>query len=593
MRNAKTTLEIIHRRGQLGKSLERIYRNLYNPEIYIEGYARMYSNKGALTKGVTEETVDGMDLTKIEKIIELVKTERYDFSSARRIYIEKKNSSKKRPLGIPTWTDKLVQYAIKEILEAYYEPQLSPHSHGFRPKRGCHTALEEVKHQWRGTIWFIEGDIKGCFDNIDHDILMNILAKKIKDNRFLGLLRKLLKTGYLEGWKKHKTYSGTPQGSVLSPILANIYLNELDRYVEGTLLPKYNYGKTRARNKEYEAARGKHIYAKRMGRHEIAKVWDKLSRQIPSKDTQDPKYRRLRYVRYADDFLLGFVGTKAEALEIKESLRQFLKRELNLELSKDKTLITHGRTERANFLGYEISTGQCDSKIDKGGKRGVNGQILLHVPQSKVKEFLRPFKLRGKARRRPEWLRRTVFEIIRQYQSVYRGIAQYYQLAGDRSYRLAPIKQTMEHSLVLTLANKLDTPVNKVYKKYRQNLNGYKCLVCTASKERKSYRAVWGGISLTKPKTRKTQQINDTIHYLNSGKTDVVERLLANTCEMCGSQDRVQVHHIRALKDIKKNGRKEKPQWMQIMIQRSRKTLVVCHNCHVEIHQGKYDGHVA
>jgi len=199
MRDADTTLLIIEDRGKRNLPLENVYRRLFNPDLFLKAYGRRYRNEGAMTKGTTPETVDGMSLQKIEGIIELLRHERFKWSPVRRVLIPKGNG-KTRPLGIPTWSDKLLQEVMRSILEAYYEPQFSPNSHGFRPRRGCHTALKDIFHAWTGTRWFIEGDIKGCFDNIDHTILLSILREKIHDNRFLNLVDNLLKAGYLEEW---------------------------------------------------------------------------------------------------------------------------------------------------------------------------------------------------------------------------------------------------------------------------------------------------------------------------------------------------------------------------------------------------------
>jgi group II intron reverse transcriptase/maturase len=250
MRDAKTVLEIVHERGKRGLPLEDVYRMLYNPHLYMLAYGRLYRNKGAMTPGMTAETVDGMTLEKIRLIIESIRHEQYRWTPVKRVYIPKKNG-KKRPLGMPTWSDKLVQEVMRLILEAYYEPQFSNHSHGFRPNRGCHTALTAIERPWTGTVWFIEGDIKGCFDNIDHEVLLTIIAEKIHDNRFLRLLSYMFKAGYEEKWTYHATYSGTPQGGVISPILSNIYLDGLDKFVETELLPTYNKGRRRRENPAY------------------------------------------------------------------------------------------------------------------------------------------------------------------------------------------------------------------------------------------------------------------------------------------------------------------------------------------------------
>ncbi len=354
MRDAATVLSIIRERGKRGLPLEDIYRQLYNPELYLYAYARLYSNDGAMTQGVTHETVDAMSLKKIETIIDAVRHERYRWTPVKRIYIPKKNG-KKRPLGIPSWSDKLLQEVIRLILEAYYEPQFSEYSHGFRPERGCHTALTKVKETWTGTKWFLEGDITQCYDCIDHQVLLSLLREKLHDNRFLRLLDHLLQAGYLEDWRYHKTLSGTPQGSIGSPTLSNIYLDKLDKYVETRLIPQYTREKQRRHNGPYFALMKKASKKRKKGELEEASKLTKQAQQLPTVDPNDPNYRRLYYIRYADDTLFGFAGPKKEIEEIKQRLSDFLRDTLKLELSQEKTLITHAHTEAARFLGYELS----------------------------------------------------------------------------------------------------------------------------------------------------------------------------------------------------------------------------------------------
>jgi group II intron reverse transcriptase/maturase len=323
MQTADTLMTVIRSRGERGLPLERVYRSLFNPELYLQAYANLYSNQGAMTKGVTGDTVDGMSLAKISSIIEDIRHERFRWTPVRRTYIPKANG-KMRPLGIPTWRDKVVQEVIRLILESYFEPQFSDASHGFRPERGCHTALTTVQRTWKGTKWFVEGDIKGCFDNIDHTVLLGILRRSIHDGRFLALVEGLLKAGYMEDWKFNRTHSGTPQGGVVSPLLANIYLNELDRFVTTELIPAYTKGDKRKSNPEYERLRSRAKKAKAKGDMEKSRAYALQARQVPSSDAYDPGYRRLRYVRYADDFMLGLIGTKAEAEEIKQRVKTWL-----------------------------------------------------------------------------------------------------------------------------------------------------------------------------------------------------------------------------------------------------------------------------
>ena len=378
MRNAKTVLDIIHARGKQGLPLEDVYRQLYNPDLYLRAYGKIYKNDGAMTRGSTGETVDGMSQEKISHMIDLVRQERVKWTPVRRTYIPKSNG-KQRPLGMPTWTDKLLQEVMRSILEAYYEPQFSVYSHGFRPKLGCHTALRDIV-KWGGTTWFIEGDIKGYFDNIDHQVMLAILRENIHDNRFIRLIENLLKAGYMEDWTYHPTLSGTPQGGIISPMLSNIYLDRLDQFVETTLMPMYNGNQKRKKNREYTALQARMLRAGKTGNVTTYDALRKQLQRIPSYDRTDPDFRRLRYVRYADDTLLGFVGPKAEAQDIKEKLRSFLADTLKLELSEEKTLITHAQTERAKFLGYEIIRFHDDTRHDRSGRRSINGDMSLQVP---------------------------------------------------------------------------------------------------------------------------------------------------------------------------------------------------------------------
>jgi len=313
MRNAETVLGAIHERGKKGLPLEDLYRQLYNPNLYLLAYGRIYRNAGAMTPGATEETADGMSLVKIGTIIDALRHETYRWTPVRRIHIEKKNSKKKRPLGIPTWSDKLLQEVMRLLLEAYCEPQFSPASHGFRPQRGCHTALQEIYHKWVGTKWFIEGDIAQCFDALDHEVLLSILREKIHDNRFVRLIDHLLRTGYLEDWRYNATLSGSAQGAVLSPILSNIYLDKLDQFVEQKILPKYTRGDRRRINPAWQKLQQRAKKLEKAGNRMEAKQLRRQMQQLPSLDPADSGYRRLRYIRYADDMLFGFSGPHNEA----------------------------------------------------------------------------------------------------------------------------------------------------------------------------------------------------------------------------------------------------------------------------------------
>ncbi len=589
MRETETILGMIRERGTKGLHLERVYRLLFNRQLYLRAYGRLAPNKGAMTAGATPETVDGMCVAKIDAIIDDLRHERYRWTPVRRTYIPKKNG-KLRPLGIPTWSDKLLQEVIRSILEAYYEPQFSPHSHGFRAGRGCHTALGEINRNWSGTTWFIEGDIKGCFDNIDHQVLLSTLAEKIHDNRFLRLLANLLKAGYLEDWRYGQTLSGTPQGVVISPILANIYLDRLDKFVAGVLAPAYNRGAKRQLNRDWLRVYGKAQYLARTGRRHEAKVMRRQAQTLPCFDVADSGFRRLRFIRYADDFLLGFSGPRSEAEEIKRQLGEFLRDHLRLELSAAKTLITSARAEAAHFLGYEIVVLQDNDKLTHG-RRAINGNVGLRVPAEVIKAKCQTYQKRGKPVHRPQLLQASDYTILAQYQTEFRGLAQYYQLAYNVCH-LNRLKWVMEQSLTKTLAAKLKLSVQKVYARYGtvlQTANGPRkgLQVVVERPGKRALVAQWGGISLRR---RKQAVLDDQPPSVYNGRTELLERLLADTCELCGSSANVEVHHVRALKDLERRGRAARPEWARLMATRHRKTLVVCRPCHRDIHAGRLDG---
>ena len=413
MQNAETVLNVIRERGERGLPLENIYRLLYNRNLYLRAYGRIASNQGATTKGVTAETMDGMSLAKIDRIIEALRYERFRWTPVRRVNIPKPNGTT-RALGIPTGPDKLLQEVIRMILEAYYEPQFSDRSHGFRPDRGCHTALSNVTTHWTGVRWVVEGDIKGCFDNIDHEVLLSVLGEKLHDNRFLRLLKYLLKAGYVEDWKYGRTLSGTPQGGIVSPILANIYLDRLDKFVENVLIPAHTRGSERRDNREYTRLLNQAARQRKRGNHAEALQLRKQMQQLPSRDPYDPGYRRLRYVRYADDFVLGFIGPKVEAQQVKESLETFLHDTLKLELSREKTLITHATSQAARFLGYELVNQQANDQLDRNGRRRVNGQIGLRVPANVIEQHCQAYMRKGKPAHRSYLLHDEDFGIVAQ-----------------------------------------------------------------------------------------------------------------------------------------------------------------------------------
>ena len=586
MQSAETVLGVLRERGRRGLPLDELYRQLFNPQLYLLAYGRIYSNKGAMTPGASGETVDGMSLAKIGRIIDALRHERFRFSPVRRVYIPKKNG-KKRPLGLPSWTDKLVGEVVRLLLEAYHEPQFSDRSHGFRPRRGCHTALAEVVNTWTGTAWFIEGDIADCFGSLDHEVMLSILAEKIHDGRFLQLMRNMLQAGYLEDWEWNPTLSGAPQGGVVSPILSNIYLHRLDIFIEGTLIPQYTRGAYRAHNRTYGAVTQAIRRAHACGDRDNVRRLRKQQRALPSVDPHDPGYRRLRYARYADDHLLGFSGPKAEAEKIKQRLTEFLRDDLKLELSADKTLITHARTRAARFLGYEITVQHNDTKTTRG-RRSVNGNIGLRVPVTVVQAKCAQYTQRGKPLRRTRLMNENEYTIIGTYGAEYRGIAQYYLLAGNVS-RLNRLRWDMERSMLTTLAAKRRSTPWKMRDRYKSTIETrYGKRRCFEARIERADKpplvARFGGIPLRRDKNA---VIVDRAPAPGRPGKQLIQRLLAGICEICGGKDRVAVHHIRRLADLARPGATETPAWMKLMNMKRRKTLLVCATCHDTIH-GKH-----
>ena len=446
-------------------------------------------NKGSNTKGINNNTIDGMSEKRIEKLIEKLKNQTYQPNPVRRTYIPKKNG-KTRPLGIPIFEDKLVQEVARRLLESIYEPQFSVHSHGFRPNLSCHTALKEIRNTFTGTRWFIEGDIKGFFDNIDHHVLIGILRRKIHDEKFINLIWKFLRAGYVEDWVFHKTYSGAPQGGIISPLLSNIYLNELDQYVE-QYIESYNKGDKRTHNLTYHNLASK--IAKRKSNNKLD--WSNLTEEQKqerlkelkmlykelqshdSKDLFDPNYRRLKYVRYADDFILGVIGSKKEAEQIKQDLKTFLKEHLKLELSDEKTLITHSK-KNARFLGYDIRVVRDwhRMKMPNGTKkRKFNYQTKLFVPHEKyIQKLVQLNALKigpnngWKPVHRPYLVHNDDLEIIRTYNTEIEGYYNYYRLASN-VHVLQSFRQTMKYSMMKTYANKYKSTVSKIISKHSIN----------------------------------------------------------------------------------------------------------------------------
>lgn len=578
---------------------ERLYRLLFNEELFYAAYQKIASNGGSTTKGSDGRSIDEMSLARIETLIASLKDESYQPHPSRRVHIPKKNG-KTRPLGIPAFEDKLVQEVVRMILEAIYEGHFETTSHGFRPKRSCHTALLHIQKTFSGAKWFIEGDIKGFFDNIDHDVLVGILRERISDDRFIRLIRKFLKAGYVEDWTFHNTYSGMPQGGIVSPILANIYLDKLDKYVK-EYIRHFDMGTKRRPGKESNdlANERKRTVRKlkkiKDGTEKAAlvarlKAIEQERAAFPSGDEMDGSYRRLKYIRYADDFILGVIGSKEDALRIKEDIKSFLSASLALELSEEKTLITH-TGKSAKFLGYEITvTRNNHQRRDVQGRlrRTYGKRVRLNVSMATLRDKLLEYgameiKLRnGKEIWKPKCRSGLIFnddlEILDRYNRETVGFCNYYLIANN-CVVLHNFRYIMEYSMYKTFAGKYRSTVRKINKKYRLNkLFTVKYEQKGVIKSRTFYKTSF---------KRRTTAFNgscdiEPYSIADVSRTNLTDRLKAEKCELCGATGKLIMHHVRNLKDLK-----GKESWKRLMSARKRKTIALCPSCHRLRHLGK------
>lgn len=602
MQNSEVVLYNLSKQASKeGYCYDRLYRNMYNKEFYIKAYKKIYKNKGSATKGIDEETADGFGDEKIESIISSLKDETYQPKPVRRVNIPKSNG-KTRPLGIPTFTDRIVQEVCRMILEAIYEPTFSEFSHGFREKHSCHSALTQIKNTFTAVNWFIEGDIKGFFDNINHHVLVNTLRKRISDERFIRLIWKFLRAGYLEDWRYNNTYSGTPQGGIVSPILANIYLNELDHFVINELKQEFDQGrpKSRKRNTEYR----KYDMRNQRLKKKIDMTNDQVMREtmiqeykenkkkllnLPYYEPNNEEYKSLKYVRYADDFLIGINGSKEDCQHIKSVISKFLSEKLELEMSEEKTLITHS-TKFARFLGYDISISR-DLAVAKDknnvAKRKYRGYVQLRIPKGTIERVIVDRKMvkdidakQWDMLHRPRLLGLSDLEIVETYNAELRGLYNYYSLAENVSKKMWQLKYVMEYSCLKTLANKYKSTVAKMKTKYKQG-KYWGIKYQTKPGERIAYFYKDG---FTKKKVSHKKDIDTKPNlYVYQGKTDLEQRLNAKECELCGDNHpdtKFEVHHVNKVKNLK-----GKTYWEMMMIAKQRKTLVVCKKCHNEIHK--------
>nr|YP_006280880.1 hypothetical protein PyyeM_p19 [Neopyropia yezoensis]AFH57686.1 hypothetical protein [Neopyropia yezoensis]QGA30558.1 hypothetical protein PyyeMp19 [Neopyropia yezoensis] len=566
----KQVLEYI----KTGKRIEGLSSLLRNPNFLIASYSKIKSNKGALTPGLSNETLDGIKLEWFEKAAESIVNGSYHFEPVRRKFIPKPKGGE-RPLGIPNPRDKIIQEGMRQLLELVYERIFVDSSHGFRPNKSCHSALNQVKMTMGYSSWFIEGDISKYFDTVNHTYLVSKIAKVIKDQAFIDLIYKVLKAGY--GFSKRNVVStsrGFPQGGVISPILANIYLHDFDLKIL-EMSENFNRGVRRKANPEYT----------KMVRD--GKV-DRKNFIYPAMGN-DAYFKRMKYVRYADDFLIGIIGSKADCEGIRTSIASILKEEFLLELNIEKTKITHAKHDCAFFLGHNIHISMPPKdKIQYLPKRGnklvrTTSRPLLDAPIGKIVLKLGSVgycKTDGSPRRFGKLLHEPMAEIIYRYKILQSGLLNYYSMANNYGRLSARIHWTLKYSCALTIASKMKLgTLKKVFKHYGANLE--------IKNEKGEIIQCFPKISYSRPKNPIKTKIFDPIDHIEKS-SNYFKRSLATfeqACMLCGKQDTTEMHHINKLKN------NSSTDWLTSrMVKMNRKQIPVCRNCHQLIHKGKYDG---
>lgn len=545
-----------------------------DPEFLIGCWKRIASNQGSLTPSLTADTLDGIDREWFEEAASGILNGKFRFSPSRRTYIPKPGKIKKRPLTIPNPRDKIIQEAMRFLLELVYETSFKNSSHGFRPRRGCGTALHQISRKFGNIHWFIEGDIDQQFPSINHNILVNIIKQKVKDQPFFDMLYKYLRVGYGEDVSRIIPMKlGLTQGGVLSPLLSNIYMNEFDSWMEDILIPNFNSGKRRKANPLYSKLirSGSAAEARKMG--------------VQSTLGNDPNYKRLRYVRYADDFLIGISGSRQDCIDVRLKIKDYLNNKLNLDLNLEKTKITHATNDAAHFLGYIIHLTKIDKMPVKKNSKGIITRIVprprLEAPiKNKVNQlYSNGFATKhGVPTRNGKFIHLSLVDLINHFRDIERGILNYYSLANNYSRMAARIHYILKYSCALTIASKMRLHTKKrVFSKYGANLeikdeNGDTLTSYPApSYKRKKH--------INKLNVQPESLISNLTRRIGRGRKDI-----KGPCVRCGATEAIEIHHVRKLSRRKKLRKKD---WLKdLMIRMNRKQIPLCKSCHIKLHRG-------
>ena len=602
---SQTTLERLEHLRRLNSNRQwvhhELYRLLYREDLYVVAYERIKSKPGNMTPGTDGETLDGFLLETIREIIQDIRTEQFQFKPVRTTYIPKANG-KMRKLGIPCVKDKVVQEAMRMILEAIYDsPQgayFSDDSHGFRPNRSCHTALREFRGKWVAVNWIVEGDIRACFDELEHHMLVTTLKKKIQDERFLNLIWKLLNAGYMDlHGEKKDSLIGSPQGGILSPILANVYLHELDEFVQ-ELQMKLNTGREKRDNPVYRRLSEKKGRLLKRGetRSKAFKQVVKQMRATPSRQVNDPDYIRITYLRYADDWIVGVCGSQALAETIKGEMKTFLREHLKLTLSEEKTHITNARTEEALFLGTTLTIGmgkEAKIKLQKNRlgqsfKRRTTGwNTVMKAPMAKIITRLsdRGFCTKeGEPIAKAAWAYLDMDQIVHLYSSVNRGIQNYYRFA-DNWRQLSSIQYILEYSLAKTLARKFKISVQGVFKRFGK---GFSTTIEGTGGKPDKVVSYYLNQDWTKNRDAFQGEKDPEIDLVRTWMKMRSRSKFEKPCCICGeSAAPIVMHHVRHIRKL--SHQRVPTGFNRILRAINRKQIPVCKACHGKIHRGEHD----
>lgn len=549
-----------------------IYRLMFNERLFEIAYENLKSKPGNMTPGIIPTTLDGFSIEVIQGIIKELKGESFKFKPGRRVRIPKASGGE-RPLTVAPPRDKIVQEVMRMILEAIFESSFSENSHGFRPNKSCHTALRQIFTKFGVATWYIEGDISKCFDSFNHDTLIKIIKVKIKDERFIRLIIKTLKAGYFEFGEYRHSLAGTPQGSIISPILCNIYMNELDKKIE-VIQARFSKGEKARGNPLWISYNNKKSRSKTL----IEKLkWHKLQLKVPSKDPNDPHFKKLVYVRYADDWIIGIRGSREECVVILKEIKEFLKDRLHLDLSENKTLITNAKKGKALFLGTKIFKPHHQSYSRSLGftKRTGRG-IRLEIPMDRIIKKLKEanFLKDGMSAPRFLWMSNSKDQIIALYNSVYRGIMNYYSFAHNLGKVSGFVHTTLKSSCAKLLAAKFTLKSQRhVFDKFGKNLKWSDVIAFVDP----IYKIKPWDFKIKSDKT--SSSCNGIVKTLYAESISIAT-LKDLVCSNCGSKYRVEMHHVRQMKDL--NPKLSKID--ALMAKRRRKQIALCRECHMKHH---------